>query len=386
MTIRTLAATILRRGLSTGSSVSPELVSVSTRLRQEDGVAFPWLWNDQLPRMTRDEVLFPPSPPYTQAQTPSLFERLLSRPLTEALARAIADRFLATNLGATYYPDKFLTGAAQAAKPIVEALSYSPAEPLGEQQARVRALYTEEFADRITDEFGALAQLKNVGVEILVDNVADAHIDNVALTVRTHAHCFFEVYKKLRLTRPGGSVRPQFGQKRITQAKINKTRNPNYMIARWVTHTVGTTVAPEDGGPAMGSAFSQKALLDGFQATVDVHIKADVAATVYRLNNNSSSSGSTETTADPAQRIPADAHPLHHEYSSMRTLSVRFTSPYFEPSDTISRTGPGGLMDRQWDWDWRVSDIDYLMTSSKREELRQALQARARAEEEAEDD
>ncbi|KAJ3361772.1 hypothetical protein GGF31_002034 [Allomyces arbusculus] len=319
-------------------------------LKRTFGVTFPWRYKDALPlpRLTHDDLVFPTLNDELAHRGPlaKMWAGLITKPLTYQVSQWVGERVLQNNLGTEYFPDGFLKGAYVAVTPALQALSYSPSDPMAWDKPFAKSIFTPEIHERFDREFTKLREMGDTGIELAVNDVHDARIKDIWVL---------------------------FGPKRVLLAN---RPDPSRAILKLGTLTA-SAARSEDASNAMNALKLD--LMEGIQIHIDVEYSLDCALTVYQTPSAKPIEDGAAAPVEPAPAVEGDdgadsvqqtvvkSHPVFHEHTARRELVLRFSSPYFEPSDTISQSGPGGMQERVWDWDWKISDIDYLLEAEGRD-------------------
>ncbi|KAI9187826.1 hypothetical protein H9P43_002217 [Blastocladiella emersonii ATCC 22665] len=318
-------ACVLRRRAFHGTRAAYK-VSTSQLLRNGHGVTFPWRFEDTPERLSPEDAIF-------HGEPRDVWSLWVQQPVVRRISRFIGEQAIVNNLGMDYFPDKFLQGVYLAAKPALESLSFSPADPDAWDGEHISDFYTPALHARMAREYAKLKEKGDIGIEIAVPRVYDAYVLDTWLN---------------------------FGPK---QAKGQFLTYPPPQGLKF--GTVFFALPPPSARPKNPDATSMDMAKSvffskdmGLQVHIDVVVTADIAVTVYE--HAPEPAPTTETAvAETAVR----GTPIVHETSERRDVVLRFSSPYFSPADSISRSGPGGPDDRVWNWAWRVADVDYLLTS-----------------------
>ncbi|KAI1315927.1 hypothetical protein EDD11_000177 [Mortierella claussenii] len=138
--------------------------------------------------------------------------------------------------------------------------------------------------------------------------------------------------------------------------KLKSGSTRGFIRWRWQSLTIALRAATDE---MSSRAQVTQMMMEGVQFKVDVEFDASIDYTVRSNVMNSD--------------VISDF--------SRRPLLVRFETPYFEPAETMvasrSRSRPD---EAPIDWNWRVSDIDYLLEQDfietrKREDIQDELHA-----------
>ncbi|KAG0245415.1 hypothetical protein BGW41_000042 [Actinomortierella wolfii] len=121
--------------------------------------------------------------------------------------------------------------------------------------------------------------------------------------------------------------------------KLTSGTTRGFIRWRWQTLTVALRAASGDDVSSRDQVT--RMMMEGVQFKVDVEFDATID---YRIYNKKID---TDVIVDTTRRRP---------------LLVRFETPYFQPADEMVRSRKLSRPDEApIDWNWRVSDIDFLL-------------------------
>ncbi|KAG0324250.1 hypothetical protein BGZ99_002035 [Dissophora globulifera] len=214
------------------------------------------------------------------------------------ICKSACERMLRNNTSPEYFPDQFLQGAGLALSAMMRSLSTDT------NRDSLTNMMTQELYDRLESEFQRQEEVQS-DVKIQLAALHDGIVKDVWVLLGPRLQS-------------GGSTR-------------------GFIRWRWQSLTVALRAATDQM-----SSRDQVAqmMMEGVQFKVDVEFDATIDYTIHSNPLN------TDVVSD----------------LSRRPLLVRFETPFFEPAEQMvasrSRTRPD---EAPINWNWRVSDIDYLL-------------------------
>ncbi|KAG0044280.1 hypothetical protein BGZ83_010481 [Gryganskiella cystojenkinii] len=238
-------------------------------------------------------------PHYPYAKAPKIWALLgfVPQSIQYALCKSACERMLRNNTSAEYFPDQFLQGAGQAIHQLFPLLSTNV------DRDALRSMMTQELYDVYETELEKQEKLKS-DVKIQLAAVHDGVVKDVWVLLGP----------KLKTGTARGFIR-----------------------WRWQSLTVALRAATDQM-----SSRDQVAqmMMEGVQFKVDVEFDASIDYTIRSKQLD--------------QDVVSDF--------SRRPLLVRFETPFFEPAEDMVKSRSKSRPDAApIDWNWRISDIDYLL-------------------------
>ncbi|KAI8359653.1 hypothetical protein B0O80DRAFT_495165 [Mortierella sp. GBAus27b] len=235
--------------------------------------------------------------PYPKAPKIWSMLGLIPQGLQYMLCKSSCERMLRNNTSPEYYPDQFLRGAGLAMHQLLPLLSTNI------DREALTDMMTQKLYDRFESE---LQRQEEVGsdVSIKLSAVHDGMVKDVWL---------------------------QLGP------KLSSGSTKGFIRWRWQSLTIALRAATDEM-----SSRDQVAnmMLEGVQFKVDVEFDATIDYTIKSKVLDSA--------------VISDF--------TRRPLLVRFETPYFQPAEEMLRSRSVTPPDEApIDWNWRISDIDYLL-------------------------
>ncbi|KAG0259904.1 hypothetical protein BG011_002302 [Mortierella polycephala] len=225
------------------------------------------------------------------------FLGFLPQSIQHMICKSACERMLRSNTSPEYFPDQFLQGAGLAIHQMLPLLSTNI------DREPLRHMMTQELYDKFESELQVQEKIKS-DVSVKLAAVHDGMVKDVWVSLGP----------MLKSSTPRGFIR-----------------------WRWQTLTVALRAATDQI-----SSRDQviKMMMEGVQFKVDVEFDASIDYTI-RSNVLNSDMISDFT---------------------RRPLLVRFETPSFEPAEQMVASRSMSRPDEApIDWNWRVSDIDYLL-------------------------
>ncbi|KAF8961469.1 hypothetical protein BGZ46_001337 [Entomortierella lignicola] len=239
-------------------------------------------------------------PRYPYAKAPKVWSLLglIPQSIQYLICKSACERMLRNNTSPEYYPDQFLQGVGLAMHQMIPLLSTNvDREPLTN-------MMTEELYDKFETELQKQEAVKS-DVSIKLAAIHDGMIKDVWV---------------------------------LLGPKLKSGSTRGFIRWRWQTLTVVLRAATDD----MSSREQvTQMMMEGVQFKVDVELDASIDYTI-----KSNVLENAEVISD----------------FTRRPLLVRFETPFFEPADKMVASRSMSRPDEApIDWNWRVSDIDYLL-------------------------
>ncbi|KAF9364048.1 hypothetical protein BGX34_002651 [Mortierella sp. NVP85] len=213
------------------------------------------------------------------------------------ICKSACERMLRNNTSPEYYPDQFLRGAGLAIHQMLPLLSTNI------NREPLTNMLTQELYDRLESELQRQEEVSS-DVSIKLATVHDGMVKDVWV---------------------------------LLGPKLSSGSTRGFIRWRWQSLTIALRAATDEM-----SSREQVAnmMLEGVQFKVDVEFDATIDYTIRSKILNSD--------------VISDF--------TRRPLLVRFETPYFQPAEEMLRSRSMSRPDEApIDWNWRVSDIDYLL-------------------------
>ncbi|KAG0064887.1 hypothetical protein BGZ90_002011 [Linnemannia elongata] len=238
-------------------------------------------------------------PHYPYAKAPKVWALLgwVPQSIQYAVCKSACERMLRNNTSPEYFPDQFLQGAGLAIHKLLPLLSTNV------NREPLTSMMTQELYDRFEPELQRQEELKS-DVSIKLASVHDGMIKDVWV---------------------------------LLGPKLKSGTSRGFIRWRWQSLTVALRAATDQMSSRDQVAHM---MMEGVQFKVDVEFDATIDYTIHSnvLNND----------------VISDF--------TRRPLLVRFETPYFEPAEQmVSSRSMSRPHEAPIDWNWRVSDIDYLL-------------------------
>ncbi|KAG0368145.1 hypothetical protein BGZ54_002581 [Gamsiella multidivaricata] len=227
------------------------------------------------------------------------------------ICKSACERMLRNNTSSEYYPDQFLKGAGMAIHQMLPLLSTNI------DRSPLTNMMTQELYDYFESELQRQEEVKS-DVSIKLAAVHDGVVKDVWV---------------------------------LLGPKLKSGSTRGFIRWRWQSLTIALRAATDQM-----SSRDQVAqmMMEGVQFKVDVEFDASIDYTIQSKVMDSD--------------VISDF--------TRRPLLVRFESPFFEPAEQMVKSRSLSRPDEApVDWNWRVSDIDYLLEQDyierrKREDIK----------------
>ncbi|KAF9956264.1 hypothetical protein BGZ65_002867 [Modicella reniformis] len=238
-------------------------------------------------------------PRYPYPKAPKVWATLgiIPQGLQYMICKSASQRMLRNNTSSEYYPDQFLQGAGLAIHQMLPLLSTNV------NREPLTNMLTQELYDRLEYELQRQEDVESE-VSIKLAAVHDGMVKDVWV---------------------------------LLGPKLNNGPTRGFIRWRWQTLTIALRAATDEM-----SSREQVAnmMLEGVQFKVDVEFDVTIDYTIRSKVLN------TDVISDYTRR----------------PLLVRFETPYFQPAEEMLRSRSMTRPDEApIDWNWRISDIDYLL-------------------------
>ncbi|KAG0319168.1 hypothetical protein BGZ97_002642 [Linnemannia gamsii] len=238
-------------------------------------------------------------PHYPYAKAPKVWALLgwVPQSIQYAVCKSACERMLRNNTSPEYFPDQFLQGAGLAIHKLLPLLATNV------NRDALASMMTQELYDRYESELQRQEQLKS-DVSIKLASVHDGIVKDVWV---------------------------------LLGPKLKSGTSRGFIRWRWQSLTVALRAATDQM-----SSRDQVAqmMMEGVQFKVDVEFDATIDYTIH------SKVLDTDVVSD----------------FTRRPLLVRFETPFFEPAEQmVASRSMSRPHEAPIDWNWRVSDIDYLL-------------------------
>ncbi|KAF9090012.1 hypothetical protein BGX27_002358 [Mortierella sp. AM989] len=238
-------------------------------------------------------------PHYPYPKAPKVWSMLgiIPKSIQYLFCKSICERMLRNNTSPEYFPDQFLQGAGLAMHQMIPLLATNV------NREPLTNMMTQELYDIFESELQKQESVKS-DVSIKLAAIHDGMVKDVWVTLGP---------------------------------KLKSSSTRGFIRWRWQTLTIALRAASDD----MSSRDQVvQMMMEGVQFKVDVEFDASIDYTIK--SNILKSDVITDFTRRP--------------------LLVRFETPYFEPAEQMVASRSMSRPDEApIDWNWRVSDIDYLL-------------------------
>lgn len=257
-------------------------------------ITFPWIHGDQPPRIKHYPY------PIPDARSDIIFSLLTLLPtfIQHELSKLFGFRLLKDSTSPAYFPKEFIIGITVAIYQVCDALS-SPTD-----REQLEQMFTSRLYDRYISEFEKIEKEKStINIELL------------------------KIY--------GLGIRDIW----FTIAPKKVITNREYNIIQWMTSKIALPkISNEMSNLERSSRISFSAAKNFVSVTnfkVDIEVDADIMYT-----------------------LKSETNEILINDKTRRIILFRFESPYFEPTEKISKIVDNDI---SISWNWRVGDIDYLL-------------------------
>ncbi|KAF9964670.1 hypothetical protein BGZ70_006107 [Mortierella alpina] len=238
-------------------------------------------------------------PHYPYAKAPKVWALLgwIPQSIQYLICKSACERMLRNNTSPEYFPDQFLQGASLAIHQMLPLLATNV------DRDPLRHMMTQELYDRFDSELQRQEEVKS-DVSIQLAAVHDGMVKDVWV---------------------------------LLGPKLKSGTARGFIRWRWQSLTVALRAATDQM-----SSRDQVAqmMMEGVQFKVDVEFDATIDYTIRSKVLD--------------QDMVSDL--------TRRPLLVRFETPFFEPAETMVQSrSMSRPHEAPIDWNWRVSDIDYLL-------------------------
>ncbi|KAF9168291.1 hypothetical protein BGX21_001895 [Mortierella sp. AD011] len=238
-------------------------------------------------------------PNYPYAKAPRIWALLgiIPQSIQYLICKSACERMLRNNTSPEYFPDQFLQGAGLAMHQMIPLLSTNI------DREPLTHMMTQELYDRFESELEKQEAVKSE-VNIKLAAIHDGMVKDVWV---------------------------------LLGPKLKSGSTRGFIRWRWQSLTVVLRAATDD----MSSRDQvTQMMMEGVQFKVDVEFDASIDYTIKSNVLN--------------QDVVSDF--------TRRPLLVRFETPFFEPADRmVASRSMSRPHEAPIDWNWRVSDIDYLL-------------------------
>ncbi|KAF9356480.1 hypothetical protein BGX26_005213 [Mortierella sp. AD094] len=238
-------------------------------------------------------------PRYPYAKAPKVWSMLgiIPQSIQYLICKSACERMLRNNTSPEYYPDQFLQGAGLAMHQMIPLLSTNI------NREPLTNMMTQELYDKFESELEKQEAVKSE-VNIKLAAIHDGMVKDVWV---------------------------------LLGPKLKNGSTRGFVRWRWQSLTVVLRAATDD----MSSRDQvTQMMMEGVQFKVDVEFDASIDYTIKSNVLN--------------QDVVSDF--------TRRPLLVRFETPFFEPADQmVASRSMSRPHEAPIDWNWRVSDIDYLL-------------------------
>ncbi|KAG9324687.1 hypothetical protein KVV02_001669 [Mortierella alpina] len=238
-------------------------------------------------------------PHYPYAKAPKVWALLgwIPQSIQYMICKSACERMLRNNTSPEYFPDQFLQGAGLAIHQMLPLLATNV------DRDALRHMMTQELYERFDSELQRQEEIKS-DVSIQLAAVHDGMVKDVWV---------------------------------LLGPKLKSSTARGFIRWRWQSLTVALRAATDQM-----SSRDQVAqmMMEGVQFKVDVEFDATIDYTIRSKVLD--------------QDMVSDL--------TRRPLLVRFETPFFEPAETMVQSrSMSRPHEAPIDWNWRVSDIDYLL-------------------------
>ncbi|KAG0021267.1 hypothetical protein BGZ80_002736 [Entomortierella chlamydospora] len=238
-------------------------------------------------------------PHYPYAKAPKIWALLgiIPQSIQYLICKSACERMLRNNTSPEYFPDQFLQGAGLAMHQMIPLISTNI------DREPLTHMMTQELYDRFESELEKQEAVKSE-VNIKLAAIHDGMVKDVWV---------------------------------LLGPKLKSGSTRGFIRWRWQSLTVVLRAATDD----MSSRDQvTQMMMEGVQFKVDVEFDASIDYTIKSNVLN--------------QDVVSDF--------TRRPLLVRFETPFFEPADKmVASRSMSRPHEAPIDWNWRVSDIDYLL-------------------------